>query len=953
MKLPNLTQVQFQSAAQSQEFDPLKLPDPNPSLQQNLAAIQGTFGTLAEDNKLNAPALYASSTGEGSLTETIGKFSELLPQAVKTLTDVQNVDVAIQMARADDQYYQMLRQGLIPQNAEMLAIEQNEKDIDNVTKQAAAKAAEIADNYDVPRGILNFSNHGQIALKRRIAGHMFQNVYPEWMATQLEINDTEVMVRDENNELVPVKINQKGLPNFQFKQVMSHLRTAFMGHELLADVNNDLIQREMATGFTVDAQLERAYDRQTRGTDGDTRFKSGVTNLMEQIKLGNYAALAEFQVEAKSMWSKDGKTLTNTPTRFFERLKQYVSTVALNGAELPIAKLINEGVLEDGQRFIKRAPTKAGELIRAYKDNITKFRNNKRKADKAELEFDVQQFVRGCLESGTCTIADYIDKQDEVTLKAGEIGIPNQEMNATLGRMMRLSSVEGEQLAELDKAARIALETGQVSLDADYALNPVIYARYKDKLEAQADRKESEEFKFGSSQIKKAIKGKNSKFVDPQGNLTQRADAVNEHYQGIYEDEYDRLMAENAKLPPDQQRTKKAVALEAQNIALGMWREDSKDEDHEFYVNPKNGNFDNFPEPPLEKAQTAQRTNMVTLAEESKTTKGIAEAIVKNPSLIFQSAEETREALRSFLQTGSIGKDLEYKRSVLNDTLGVNVIAKPEALLLAAAVGYGVITPEQAQTAQNPYVLRNASAQQAHMYRLKRRAIRNGQDYMDPAQFGPVNGMAVRPGFEKLVASQPPGDTAFPQQTFRRAPKGQHRFLVTVGINEGNRTYDGGYTRNWNSHTDPALSGPAKNRTNRGSVSFGGFQGTPEQADAIWHRRFTALEQQYAPKLAQLGVRHGTKAYEALMFNIADLEVQAPATVRDFVQKIPALLKQGLSMKTIGEARAQTFFNPQTGRLEAAGFRTNASETDDVVYNRLLRDQEARAMTFQLLRRGR
>jgi len=943
MKLPNLTQVQFQSAAQSQEFDPLKLPDPNPSLQQNLAAIQGTFDTLAQDDKLNAGALYADSTGEGSLTETIGKFSELLPQAVKTLTDVQNVDVAIQMARADDQYYQMLRQGLIPQNAEMLAIEQNEKDIDNVTRQAAARASEIADSYDVPRGILNFSNHGQIALKRRIAGHMFQNVYPEWMATQLEVNDTEVMVRDENNELVPVKINQKGLPDFQFKQIMSHLRTAFMGHELLADVNNDLIQREMTTGFTVDAQLERAYSRQTRGTDGDTRFKSGVTNLMEQIKLGNYAALAEFQVDAKSMWSKDGKTLTNTPTRFFQRLKDYVSTVALNGAELPIGKLLNEGVLEDGQRFIDRAPAKAGEILRVYRENITKYRTNKRKADKAEIDFDTTQFVQSCLESGQCTMADIIDKQDEITLKSGEAGVPAAENLATLARIGRLATVEGEQLTELDKAARLAIETGQVSLDADYALNPVIYNRYKDKLEGIAARRDSQEFKDGSTRIEKAVKGKHGKLVDPKGDLTEKAFVVNNHYQRIYTQEYDRLVAANAALPPAEQKTKTVIAREATELVLGMWRADSTDETNDFYVNPKNGNFDNFPEEPLERAKTAQRTNMVTLAEESKTTKGISEAIVKNPSLIFQSAEETTEALRNFLKTGLIGKDIEYKRNVLNDTLGVNVIPKPEALILAAAVGYGVITPEQAKTAQNPYILRNASAQQAHMYRLKRRAIRNGQDYLDPAQFGPVNGMAVRPGFENLVASQPPGDTAFPQQTFRRAPKGQHRFLVTVGINEGNRTFDGGYTRNWDGHVDPATGGPARGRRNVGSVSYGGFQGSPAEADAIFNRRFAALEQQYAPKLSQLGVRHGTKAYEALMFNIADLTVQAPAAVPDFVKQFPALIKQGLSMQTIGKARADSFI--VNGKLQAAGFGNN--------YNTLLRDQEARAMTFQLLRRGR
>ena len=66
----------------------------------------------------------------------------------------------------------------------------------------------------------------RLPLRRRLAGHMFQNVYPEWMTTQLEINDTEVMVRDENNELVMVRINEKNLPDFQFKQIMSHLRTA-------------------------------------------------------------------------------------------------------------------------------------------------------------------------------------------------------------------------------------------------------------------------------------------------------------------------------------------------------------------------------------------------------------------------------------------------------------------------------------------------------------------------------------------------------------------------------------------------------------------------------------------------------------------------------------------------------------------------------------------------------
>ena len=228
MKLPELTQVQFQSAAQSQEFDPLKLPDPNPQLQENLAIIQRSFKNLQDENKLNAEALY-SQPGKMTTGEVIGQMAELLPQAVGTVSELQNVDVAIQMARADDQYYQMLKQGLIPQNGELLAMVQNEKDREKYLEGVAAKAQEVSDSYDVPKGILNFSNHGRIALRRKVAGHMMQNVYPEWMTTQLEINATEIQVDDENGNPVMVRINQKNLPDFQFKQIMSHLRTAFLG----------------------------------------------------------------------------------------------------------------------------------------------------------------------------------------------------------------------------------------------------------------------------------------------------------------------------------------------------------------------------------------------------------------------------------------------------------------------------------------------------------------------------------------------------------------------------------------------------------------------------------------------------------------------------------------------------------------------------------------------------
>jgi hypothetical protein len=51
-----------------------------------------------------------------------------------------------------------------------------------------------------------------------------------------------------------------------------------------------------------------------------------------------------------------------------------------------------------------------------------------------------------------------------------------------------------------------------------------------------------------------------------------------------------------------------------------------------------------------------------------------------------------------------------------------------------------------------------------------------------------------------------------------------------------------------------------------------------------------------------------------------------------------------VTIEAIAKARADSFFNPATGRLEAGGFGNN--------YARLLADQRSRAGTFDYRRRG-
>ena len=94
MKLPEISQIEFQASAQSKAFDPLKLPDPNPQLAQNLSIIQQSFKNLS-----------GSYQPDPSFLE---QFAELVPKAVGTAIELQKTDVAIQLARSKDRYFQML-----------------------------------------------------------------------------------------------------------------------------------------------------------------------------------------------------------------------------------------------------------------------------------------------------------------------------------------------------------------------------------------------------------------------------------------------------------------------------------------------------------------------------------------------------------------------------------------------------------------------------------------------------------------------------------------------------------------------------------------------------------------------------------------------------------------------------------------------------------------------------
>ena len=166
--------------------------------------------------------------------------------------------------------------------------------------------------------------------------------------------------------------------------------------------------------------------------------------------------------------------------------------------------------------------------------------------------------------------------------------------------------------------------------------------------------------------------------------------------------------------------------------------------------------------------------------------------------------------------------------------------------------------------------------------------------------------------------------------------KFEDKMFCSIGVNEGTRTSDCGFTDAYHGHTDPLV----KTRLNRGTISAVASSG--EEADATWKPKLAKTRSQYKNTLVDMGIPVGSNNYQILMFNILDLRVQAPAAIPDFVSQIPDIIQGGVSAETVGRARANAFINPATGQLD-----TNFDSYED-----LLRDQMARSMTIVTGKRG-
>lgn len=137
---------------------------------------------------------------------------------------------------------------------------------------------------------------------------------------------------------------------------------------------------------------------------------------------------------------------------------------------------------------------------------------------------------------------------------------------------------------------------------------------------------------------------------------------------------------------------------------------------------------------------------------------------------------------------------------------------------------------------------------------------------------------------------------------------------IALGAAEGTRTHQGRRTSLWDKHIDPG-----NGAINKGTFSWQLGAATPEEADRKGLQR---IRQEAIPHLIDAAIQERVGFDLETLIQGADLWNQSPDAGKDFVSNLKQCLNQRFTHEdeVLLCARVASFYNPETGELEASGF---------------------------------
>ena len=889
--------IQFQGFTERQGFDPIKLPDPNPFLRENLGTIDASLRNLEQGNLAN---MKAKADAYSRDLAQLADFSRTLQGFLGTAAGIYEKKAE---ASANALYYE----DLASQENDIATLDEGERILqegDGVTSKAAVAANRNGAPYSVSKRIAELGG---------LKGHYYRVKATQDIAAKYSDFYDEARRTDEReitfgpNGQYKVKINEAEPTEVEESAIRAYLREQYM--EQFAGISRGMIAKyAFPTMGQVDESRATANADRIALRDSE-RERIEALEIFQQTAATDPGALQKYldTVSRTVVQDKNGKVVSLQYGGSWKQMQNDMLTLAKAGKYVDLEGMVADMVNPDTGKKYMDDPV--------YSTKITAIQTEIRKAQQEafndsqtngvmQVRLAEQQLVSTL--SGATTDADYqaieetldeVARRNNVVVKYNLLEEHRSKHGQTaLQIKAKMQMYKMQQQAGLLDPADLLTEP------------PEIQQAFLESAKAQKELRENAGgYDFADKELKALVlQHPFIREANATGASGGNSNLVYDHVTTLHRQRTNELMG-----TPEYANDPRGASIQAlkevkEEVTAGL-----TDPNSIYYVS-KDG-FENFlnASTNLDRVTKANR-RLVDINAEAQTQ---GKALLEN--------QETLERLigqDTFVRAadgwGKPGYKMDPSILYLADQLQVS----PLNVIHRGRQTFGM--EELPSLRQLSDTHENASPD------LKKaiNRILSGNISQNHLRRVTTRDWPVRPAFTTAKA---------PEGNLGSISSSDHPFFVSIGVNEGTRTANGGYTKNFYGHTDPG-----DGHNNRGTVSGGrGNNYTPEEVDNKWRGILNQTQQKYANQLSRFA-SPGTDVYNLIMFNILDLRVQAPAAVPDFVKRIPRIIAEGATPEVIGRLRAESFINPRTGRLEASGFNNDM--------NRLEADQRRRAGNFRI-----
>ena len=893
--------IQFQGFTERQGFDPIKLPDPNPFLRENLGTIDASLRNLEQGNLAN---MKAKADAYSRDLAQLADFSQTLQGFLGTAANIYDKKAE---ASANALYYE----DLASQENDIATLDEGERILEegnNLTSKAAVAANRNGAPYSVSKRIAELGGlkgHYYRVKATQDIGAKYGDFYDEARRT----DEREITFGP--NGQYKVKINETDPTEVEESAIRAYLREQYM--EQFAGISRGMIAKYAfptmrqvdESRATANADRIALRDSERERMEALEQYQKSKDNPAAfQVLLDTYSRTV-FQ-------TKEGKVVSLQYGGAWKQLQTDLLTLAKAGQYVDLEGLVADMVNPDTGKKYMDDPVYSTK-IKAIQIEINKAKteafSDSQRSGLIKLK-KLEQEAVGLLTETTenPTEADYMSIEKRLIQASNDLGVT---MEFSLLKQHRANFGQNAVQVQNKMAMYEMLEkAGELKVEDLLSEPPEIRQRFLERAQQQ-EQLRVQGYKAVDKEFESLIKG--NPFVKSGtgiGAIGKNANLMYDHVVAQHRQRTNDLLG-TAEYKNNPRAASYAVLEQMrQEITAGL-----NDPNSFYYVN-QDGFSNFFKNKTIFNANTYTAANrrIVDINAEAQD-KG--RAILDSPEILERlvGKEAFAKAEENWGQPGyRMDPGLRYLADKL-DLNPFNVIHRGRSTFGMTELPAMVELAALHQNA-NPDLKRGlnrifgGSITENHLRRIS-----------NPTQ------LPVRATFAAALPAE--GNLGALNSV-------NHPWFVAIGVNEGTRTADGGYTKNYYGHTDPG-----DNHNNRGTVSGGrgNPNKTPGEVDITWQGVLEKVRQQYSSHVGRFATP-GTSEYNQIMFNILDLRVQAPEAVPDFVKRIPQIIAEGTTPEVIGRLRAQSFINPRTGRLEASGFNNNME--------RLEADQRRRAGNFRI-----